>query len=52
MNVVSPIWIKETMVSMGMDSSGGMPAIEAAKAYKEGVEGDFTGKVLDVRDFA
>jgi NAD(P)-dependent dehydrogenase (short-subunit alcohol dehydrogenase family) len=51
-NGVSPIWIRETMESMGMEASGGMPASNAAKAYKESVEGSRTGEILDVRDFA
>jgi NAD(P)-dependent dehydrogenase (short-subunit alcohol dehydrogenase family) len=51
-NAVSPIWVKETMEAMGMDSSSGMPAEKVARAYKESVEGDRNGEVLDVRDFA
>ena len=51
-NAVSPIWVKETMEAMGMDSSSGMPAEKVALAYKESVEGHRNGEVLDVRDFA
>lgn len=51
-NAVSPIWVKETMEAMGMDSSGGMSAEMVAKTYKESVEGRRNGEVLDVRDFA
>ena len=51
-NAVSPIWVKETMEAMGMDSSSGMPAEKVAKAYKESVEGHRNGEVLDVRNFA
>lgn len=50
-NAVSPVWVKETMEAMGMDSSSGMPAGKVAFAYKESVEGKRTGEVLDVRDF-
>ena len=50
-NVVSPIWVRETMERMGMDSSGGMPAKRTALAYRESVESGRTGEVLDVRDF-
>ncbi|MFC1836453.1 short chain dehydrogenase [Thermodesulfobacteriota bacterium] len=50
-NVVSPVWVKETMEAIGMDSSGGMPAIDVARAYKEGVEGRRNGEVLHVKDF-
>jgi NAD(P)-dependent dehydrogenase (short-subunit alcohol dehydrogenase family) len=51
-NVVSPIWVKETMEAMGMDSSKGMPAANVALAYKESVESERNGEVLDVRDFS
>ena len=51
-NVVSPIWVKETMVAMGMDSSEGMPAAQVALAYQESVLGKRQGEVLDVRHFA
>jgi NAD(P)-dependent dehydrogenase (short-subunit alcohol dehydrogenase family) len=50
-NAVSPIWVKETMEAMGMDSSEGMPANQVALAYKESVEGLRNGEVLDVRHF-
>ncbi len=51
-NAVSPIWVKETLEAMGMDSAEGMPAELVALAYKESIEGQRSGKVLDVRDFA
>jgi NAD(P)-dependent dehydrogenase (short-subunit alcohol dehydrogenase family) len=51
-NAVSPIWVKETMEVLGMDSSEGMPAKQVALAYKESVEGQRSGEVLDVRHFA
>lgn len=51
-NAVSPVFVKETMEAMGMDSSGGMPAEKVALAYKESVEGKRNGEVLDVRDLA
>ena len=50
-NVVSPIWVKETMEAMGMDTSEGMSAVQTALAYKESVEGLRNGEVLDVRHF-
>ena len=50
-NVVSPIWVKETMEAMGMDASEGMSAVQTALAYKESVEGKRNGEVLDVRHF-
>jgi len=50
-NVVSPIWVKETMEAMGMDASEGMSAVQTALAYKESVEGKRNGEVLNVRHF-
>ena len=51
-NVVSPIWVKETMLKLGMDPEGGMSAKDTARAYLASVEGTDTGALLDVRDFA
>lgn len=51
-NVVSPVFAKETMEMMGMDSTHGMPAAKFAPAYKASVEGNYNGQVLDVRKFA
>ena len=51
-NAVSPVWVKETMEAMGMDSSTGMPAEQVAFAYVESVEGKRNGEVLDTRSFA
>jgi NAD(P)-dependent dehydrogenase (short-subunit alcohol dehydrogenase family) len=50
-NAVSPIWVKETLEAMGMDSSEGMPAKLVALSYKESVEGQRSGEILDVRHF-
>ncbi|AIE84237.1 short chain dehydrogenase [Fimbriimonas ginsengisoli Gsoil 348] len=52
-NVVSPPWVSETLVAMGKEASGGMPAAEVAKAYVESVENrSKDGEVLDARKFA
>ena len=51
-NVVSPIWVTETMEKLGMDTAGGMSAAKTARAYVESLEGSRSGEVLDVRDFA
>jgi len=51
-NAISPIFVKETMEMMGMDSSDGMSATDTAKAYKAALEGSMTGEVLDVRNYA
>lgn len=52
LNVVSPVFVKETMEAMGMDSTHGMPAAKVALAYKESVESLRNGEILDVREFA
>jgi len=51
-NAVSPPWVKETLVALGMDPRPGMPAASVAKAYAESVEGTKTGFVIDARAFA
>jgi NAD(P)-dependent dehydrogenase (short-subunit alcohol dehydrogenase family) len=51
-NVVSPPWVSETLVEMGQDPAGGLPAAVVAKTYIESVESRRTGEVLDARDFA
>ncbi len=51
-NTVSPVFVKETLEKMGMDSSTGMPAADVAKTYKAAIEGDFHGETLDVRKFS
>lgn len=48
-NVVSPPWVKETLVALKMDPSSGMPADEVAKAYAQSVEGSASGEVIDAR---
>ena len=52
LNVVSPVFVKETMEAMGMDSTHGMPAAKVALAYKDSVESLRNGEILDVRKFA
>ena len=51
-NVVSPPWVKETLVALGMDSSGGMPAEKVAQAYRASLSGTRSGTVINARDFA
>lgn len=51
-NVVSPIFVKETMAMMGMDTEGGLSASDTAKAYVAAVTGNMTGQTLDAPDFA
>jgi NAD(P)-dependent dehydrogenase (short-subunit alcohol dehydrogenase family) len=51
-NAVSPIYVKETMLTLGMGNIGGMPASDTALAYVEAVEGRHQGEILDVRQYA
>jgi NAD(P)-dependent dehydrogenase (short-subunit alcohol dehydrogenase family) len=51
-NVVSPPWVKETLVALNMNPSSGMPADEVAKAYAQSVEGSATGEIIDARKTA
>jgi NAD(P)-dependent dehydrogenase (short-subunit alcohol dehydrogenase family) len=51
-NVVSPPWVKETLVALNMESSSGVPAAEVAKAYAQSVEGTATGEIIDARKTA
>ena len=51
-NTVSPVFVKETLEMMGMDSSAGMSATDTAKAYQAGLEGTMSGEIIDVRDYA
>jgi NAD(P)-dependent dehydrogenase (short-subunit alcohol dehydrogenase family) len=50
-NVVSPIWVSETLEAMGKDGAQGLSAKQTALAYQAAVERDANGQVLDVRDF-
>ncbi|MFL5562163.1 MAG: short chain dehydrogenase [Gemmatimonadaceae bacterium] len=45
-NSVSPPWVSETLVAMGRDPSGGLPAADVARSYAESVEGKQTGTVI------
>lgn len=50
-NIVSPPFATETLRQLGMDEIFGLPVARFAKAYREAVEGEANGKVLDVRSF-
>lgn len=50
-NVVSPVFAKESLEQMGMDTTGSMYANEFAPAYLESVVSKRNGEVLNVRDF-
>ena len=51
-NAISPVFVKETVEMMGMDSSSGMSAVDTAKAYEEALEGSMNGEVIDVRKYS
>jgi NAD(P)-dependent dehydrogenase (short-subunit alcohol dehydrogenase family) len=51
-NVISPPWMRETLVALNMDPSSGMPADEVVKAYALTIEGGATGKIIDARNTA
>lgn len=46
-NAVSPPWVSETLVEMGQDPSGGLPAAIVARAYVSSVEGKQTGATIE-----
>jgi NAD(P)-dependent dehydrogenase (short-subunit alcohol dehydrogenase family) len=48
-NVVSSPWVTETLIAMGRDPVGALPAVRVARAYVASVEGTLTGEVLDPR---
>lgn len=50
-NVVSPVWVQETLLAMGNSSLEGMPARLVARAYLASVTGTMKGTVLDVGDY-
>jgi len=50
-NVVSPVWVQETLLAMGNKLLEGMPAGLVARAYVASVTGSMKGTVLDVDDY-
>jgi NAD(P)-dependent dehydrogenase (short-subunit alcohol dehydrogenase family) len=48
-NVVSPPWVTETLIALGMDLAGGLPAADVACAYVESIEGTQSGAVISPR---
>jgi len=51
LNIVSPVWVQETLLAMGRSSAEGMPAALVARAYVASVTGSMKGMVLDVNDY-
>lgn len=50
-NIVSPPWVSETLEKLGRDVSTGMPAAQVAAAYRDSLESERSGVVIDARDF-
>lgn len=50
-NAVAPVFVKETMAMMGMDSADGVSAANTAIAYEVALNGEMTGQTLDVPDY-
>ncbi|MFJ8312050.1 MULTISPECIES: short chain dehydrogenase [unclassified Streptomyces] len=46
-NSVSPGWVSETLVRMGLPGSGGVPVCDVARAYVDLVEGKAQGQVVE-----
>ncbi|MBI3283660.1 MAG: short chain dehydrogenase [Burkholderiales bacterium] len=51
-NAASPVFVTETALAMGMDTSHTLSAATTAKTYLASVTGDMTGQVLDARAYA
>ncbi len=47
LNVVAPLFVKETMAKMGMDTATGLSADDTAKAYVSAVTGSMHGTTMD-----
>lgn len=52
LNVVSPIFVKESMELFGLPTDGGLSAVDTAKSYLAAVTGDMHGQILATPDFA
>lgn len=50
-NVVSPSFVKETMVAMGMDSTHGISAADTAKVYQASITIEESGITIGVANF-
>jgi NAD(P)-dependent dehydrogenase (short-subunit alcohol dehydrogenase family) len=46
LNAVSPGWVRETLVELGMDATDGTPVEVVARAYMEAVEGTIQGETI------
>ncbi|MEV0248533.1 short chain dehydrogenase [Nocardia sp. NPDC050712] len=48
LNTVSPGWVRETLLGLGMDPAAGTPVADVARVYMEAVEGAAHGRTLAV----
>jgi NAD(P)-dependent dehydrogenase (short-subunit alcohol dehydrogenase family) len=46
LNTVSPGWVRETLLSRGMDPAAGVPVADVVRVYVDVVEGDSHGRTL------
>ncbi|MGW1737312.1 short chain dehydrogenase [Nocardia sp. NPDC001965] len=46
LNTVSPGWVRETLLGLGMDPAGGTPVADIAQVYVDAVEGTAHGRTL------
>lgn len=51
LNVVAPVFVKETMAMMGLDTESGVSAADTAIAYEVAVNGEMHGETLDITDY-
>ena len=49
-NLVSPIFVKETMAKLGMPELGVVSAADTAQAYLRALKGEMRGEVLTTVD--
>lgn len=50
-NAVSPSFVKETMELFGMDSTSGISSTHTAKVFKQVIDSDQHGQIINVSDF-
>jgi NAD(P)-dependent dehydrogenase (short-subunit alcohol dehydrogenase family) len=48
LNTVSPGWVRETLLGLGMDPAAGTPVADVAQVYMDTVEGAAHGRILSV----
>ena len=51
-NAVSPGWVREMLIALGMDPSGEIPADQVARGYVESVESRRNGDIIETSTFA